>query len=107
MCIRRLLTALGHRLRYDGRLHDRFFLQAIFDAGNELEQRDGSTASNVEDPPRGRAGCRVWSARVPVAISSCRCIQGAKNAFDDVIDVGEVSSLLPSTEDLYGLILQD
>ena len=89
------------------KVHDCFLTQTGFDAGNEVKQRNGSTAPNVVHPPWGRAGSGVGGVGIPVGIGGRGCVQCSKNTLDHIVDVGEVSSLLTFAEHWYGLVLQD
>ena len=86
---------------------DGFFAHGTFDGVDVGRELDGAVVADVEQAPGGVAGGGVWACAVPGGVGRCNLVAGANDAFDNVINVGEVSAVVAVVEDLYGLAFED
>jgi len=56
---------------------------------------------------RGIPGAGVWLVAIPVPVAGGGAVEDADHAFDNVVDAGEVTTVLAVVDDLYRLASED
>jgi len=85
---------------------------ALLSAGSPQEkiaankQLDGAIVADVVEPVGGAARGRIGLLAVPARIGLRYSVQDAHDAFHDVIDIREITPVMPVVEDLDRLILE-
>ena len=99
---------IGHITRLQRQqVHFRFLAQAIFDGADVIHELHRLLVADVVDAVRRPARPRVRVRRIPVRVGRRRVVHRANNAFDNVVDVGEVALVLAVVEHVDGLALEN
>ncbi len=72
--------------------------ERVLQRGDVVHKFDRAVVADVEDAPRGQAAARVRLDTAPVGIGRCRSVDDADHGFDNVVDVGEIPSVLAIVE---------
>ena len=77
------------------------FTERLLEDFDVAQQLDGVVAADIEES----VGCggRGWIGRIagPIRIGHRNAIEGSDDAFDDVVDLGEVASMMPVVVHVY------
>src|SRR5690625_870019 len=103
---------VGISIRYiAGLQREKVFLRllpwGVFDGFDVSAKLDGVVITNVVESKRGAASSRVGVVAIPCRIRRGWLIAGTNDAFDDVIDEGEVSGMVAVIEHRNRLVLKN
>jgi len=63
--------------------------------------------ANALHTPRGIPGVGVWLVAIPVPVAGGGAVEDADHAFDNVVDAGEITTVLAVVDDLDRLASED
>src|SRR4051812_44901471 len=103
---------VGIRFQNVTRLHreqvlDGFLAKRLFESFYDFFKPYRGMAPDVVYTIGGVTGRGVRFFRRPIRVGSCRAIQHAYDALDDIVDISEIASVLSEVKNIDGLARED